>query len=113
MGGSDLNCGLDLHRGHNADCAVEEITHNMQVKTVYYLLHRDTGEPCFRTYHTRAAARIAQRNRNRSLGFLHRVERVEVSDNWEVERCRINGEIVVATYVIGEAVIEIIAEELE
>lgn len=92
---------------------MEEITDNMQVKTVYYLLHRDTGEPCFRTYHTRAAARIAQRSRNRSLGFHHRVQRVEVSDNWEVERCRIDGEIVVATYVIGEAEIEIITEALE
>lgn len=94
LGRSDLNCGLDLHRGLIADWSVEEITHNMQVKTVYYLLHRDTGEPCFRTYHTRAAARIAQRSRNRSLGFHHRVQRAEVSDNWEVERCRIDGEIV-------------------
>ena len=85
----------------------------MQTKTVYYLIHRDTEERCFRTYGTRAAARIAQRSRNRSLGFLHRVERVEAGDNWEVERCEIDGVIMDATYVIREAEIDILSEELE
>ena len=81
--------------------------------TVYYLVHRDTAEPCFRVYKTRAAARIAQRSRNRSLGFQHRVERVEAGDNWEVERCVIAGEIVDAPYCIQESTIERLREELE
>lgn len=72
------------------------------LETVYYLVHRDTGERCFRGYKTRAAARIAQRSRNGRLGFGDRVERVSVGDNWEVERCWVNGEIVDAVYVIQE-----------
>jgi len=74
-------------------------------KTVYYLAHLDTGERV-RYYKTRAGARIAQRARNSQLGFLTRVERIEISDNWEVEQCEVDGCIVTATYCIVEDVIE-------
>jgi len=78
------------------------------LKTVYFLVHRDTGERCFRTYSTRARARIAQRSRNRRLGFLDRVERTEIGDNWEVERCvDQNGEVVDATYCVVEETLDI------
>jgi hypothetical protein len=75
-------------------------------RTVYYLVHRDTQER-LRYYKTLAGARIAQRSRNARLGFLKRIERVELADNWEVERCELDsGEIVDATYTIVEDVIE-------
>ncbi len=75
-------------------------------KTVYYLVHRDTQER-LRYYKTLAGARIAQRSRNARLGFLQRVERIELADNWEVERCALDdGTIVDATYCIVEDVIE-------
>jgi len=71
-------------------------------KTVYYLTHGDTGER-ERYYNSRAGARIAQRSRNARLGFLDRIERVELGDNWEVEQCRLpDGRVVTATYVIQE-----------
>ena len=75
-------------------------------KTVYYLTHRDTA--LRRGYYkSLAGARIAQRARNRLLGFQHRLERVETFENWEVERCRIaSGEIVDATWVIVEGTVE-------
>ena len=81
-------------------------------QTVYYLVHRDTQERCFRVYKTRAGARVAQRARNSHLGFTHRVERVEIGDNWEVERCLVSGRIVDATYVIQEASIDLLTEEV-
>ena len=74
-------------------------------RTVYYLVHRDTLERV-RYYKTRAGARIAQRARNSQLGFLTRVERIEISDNWEVEQCVVDGVIVEATYCIVEDTIE-------
>jgi hypothetical protein len=74
-------------------------------RTVYYLVHRDTEERV-RYYKTRAGARIAQRARNSQLGFLTRVERIEISDNWEVEQCLVDGVIVEATYCIVEDTIE-------
>jgi hypothetical protein len=74
-------------------------------RTVYYLVHRDTLERV-RYYKTRAGARIAQRARNSQLGFLNRIERVELSDNWEVEQCLVDGVIVEATYCIVEDTIE-------
>ena len=78
------------------------------LKTVYFLVHRDTGERCFRTYVTRARARIAQRSRNRRLGFHDRVERAEILDNWEVERCvDQNGRVVDATYCVVEETVDI------
>ena len=75
------------------------------LKTVYYLVHKDTLERV-RYYKTRAGARIAQRARNSQLGFLTRIERVEIGDNWEVERCLVDGDIVTATYCIQEDTIE-------
>jgi hypothetical protein len=78
------------------------------LKTVYFLVHRDTGERCFRTYSTRARARIAQRSRNRRLGFIDRVERAEILDNWEVERCvDQNGHVVDATYCVVEDTVDV------
>jgi len=76
-------------------------------KTVYFLVHKDSGER-FRYYKTLAGARIAQRARNAHLGFLDRVERVEIADNWEVERCCLSdGTIVDATWCVVEAGIDI------
>ena len=75
-------------------------------KTVYYLVHRDTGLR-LRYYSSLAGARIAQRARNHRLGFHTRIERVEVAQNWEVERCvDSNGLIVDATYCIVEDTID-------
>jgi hypothetical protein len=74
-------------------------------KTVYYLVHRDTLER-LRYYKSLAGARIAQRSRNARLGFLQRVERVEIGDNWEVEQCLVDGHIVEATYCVVEDTIE-------
>jgi hypothetical protein len=75
-------------------------------RTVYYLTHKDTEERV-RYYKTRAGARIAQRARNSQLGFLNRIERIELSDNWEVERCVLDdGTVVEATYCIVEDTIE-------
>jgi hypothetical protein len=75
-------------------------------KTVYYLTHKDTLER-MRYYKSLAGARIAQRSRNARLGFLKRIERVELGDNWEVERCELeDGTIVDATYCIQEDTIE-------
>jgi hypothetical protein len=75
-------------------------------KTVYYLVHKDSGLR-LRYYSSLAGARIAQRARNHRLGFHTRIERVEVAQNWEVERCvDSNGLIVDATYCIVEDTID-------
>jgi hypothetical protein len=82
-------------------------------KTVYFLAHKDTG---LRThyYRTLAGARIAQRARNRLLGFQDRVERVQVGDNWEVERCELaDGSIVDATWCIQEDTVDTLEDLLE
>jgi hypothetical protein len=73
--------------------------------SVYYLVHKDTGER-LRYYKSLAGARIAQRSRNARLGFFERIERVEIGDNWEVEQCLVDGHIVEATYCIVEDTIE-------
>ena len=74
-------------------------------KTVYYLVHGDTGQR-LKYYKTLAGARIAQRARNSLLGFGLRLERINV-DNWEVERCALaDGTVIDATYVIVEDSIE-------
>ena len=76
-------------------------------RTVYFLVHKDTGER-LRYYRTRAGARVAQRARNSHLGFQHRLERVESFENWEVERCELSdGTVVDATWVIEEDTIEL------
>ena len=76
------------------------------LKTVYYLVHKDSGERT-RYYRTRAGARIAQRARNSHLGFTLRVERIELWDNCEAEQCMdTTNTIVTATYCIVEDVIE-------
>ena len=73
--------------------------------SVYYLVHRDTGER-LRYYKSLAGARIAQRSRNARLGFVERIERIEIADNWQVEQCLVDGVIVEATYCIVEDTIE-------
>jgi len=80
------------------------------LQTRYYLVHKDTEERCFRVYRTRAGARVAQRARNSHLGFVHRLERASVGDNWEVERCLVDGRVVDATYVIQEAAVELYSD---
>jgi hypothetical protein len=74
-------------------------------KTVYYLVHKDTQER-LRYYKSLAGARIAQRSRNARLGFVQRVERIEIHDNWQVEQCELDGKIVTATYCIVEDTID-------
>ena len=76
------------------------------LKTVYYLVHKDSGERT-RYYRSRAGARIAQRARNSHLGFTLRVERIELWDNYEAEQCMDSkGRIVTATYCIVEDTVE-------
>jgi len=78
--------------------------------TVYYLVHKDTGRR-LKWYRTLQGARIAQRSRNHRLGFLERIERVQMFDNWEVELCRTQDNLILeATYCIVEDTIE--SEEL-
>jgi predicted GIY-YIG superfamily endonuclease len=81
-------------------------------KTVYYLTHRDTGQR-LRYYASRAGARIAQRSRNARLGFIQRIERIELYDNWEAEQCLDNNNnIVTATYCIVEDTVDSALDEL-
>jgi len=76
------------------------------LETVYFLVHKDTLRR-LRYYRSLAGARIAQRSRNRSLGFDQRIERVQIGDNWEVERCALsNGQITDATYCIQEDTVD-------
>ena len=75
-------------------------------KTVYFLVHKDTGER-LRYYSSRAGARIAQRARNSHLGFRNRIERVEQFENWEAELYSMDdGTVVEGTYCIQEDTIE-------
>lgn len=74
-------------------------------KTVYFLVHWETGER-LHYYKTLAGARIAQRARNHRLGFRERVERCEVGDNLEAEQCLVDGQVVTATWCIAQAHIE-------
>lgn len=86
-------------------------------KTVYYLVHKDTGRR-LKYYTTLMGARIAQRSRNARLGFHTRVERVELFDNWEAEQCIDNrNNVVTATYCIVEDTVDtvdltVVAESL-
>lgn len=78
----------------------------MTQTTVYYLIHKDTGLG-LKWYSSLSGARIAQRKHNHRLGFVERVERVMIEDNWEVELCRDrNNHIVEATYCIVEDTID-------
>lgn len=75
-------------------------------KTVYYLVHKDTGLK-LKYYKSLAGARIAQHSRNARLGFIDRIERVEQFNNWEVELYRLgDGSIVEGTYCIIEDTID-------
>jgi hypothetical protein len=82
------------------------------MQTIYWLVHKDSQERV-RSYRTLQGARIAQRARNHRLGFTERIERIELVDNWEVERCRCtDNQILEATYVIVEDYVTIELEEL-
>jgi hypothetical protein len=75
------------------------------MRTVYYLTHGE-NQRRLRYYTTLSGARIAQRQRNRRLGFHTRLERVEVG-NLEYERCLLSDhQIVDATWVIEEDTLE-------
>lgn len=81
------------------------LNNNMQ-KTVYYLVHKETQRR-LKYYMTLAGARIAQRSRNHRLGFVTRIERVTLFDNWEVEMCEnTDGLVLAATYCIVEDTID-------
>ena len=72
------------------------------IKNVYYLRHSITHERCFRYYETLTGARIAQRMRNRGLGYKTRVARTVEAD-LEFEQCvNAEGTIVLATWAIEE-----------
>jgi hypothetical protein len=74
--------------------------------TVYYITHLDTQEKV-RYYKTRAGARIAQHARNSHVGFKHRIERIELYDNCEVEQYLLpDGTVVSGTYCIVEDTVE-------
>lgn len=76
------------------------------LKTVYYLVHKDTGLR-LKYYKSLAGARIAQHSRNARLGFTDRIERVEQFMNWEVELYKLaDGTIVEGTYCIVEDTID-------
>ena len=79
-------------------------------QTVYYLVHKETLRR-LKYYRTLAGARIAQRARNHRLGFITRIERIELENNWEVELCRtLDNDIMEATYCIVEDIVD--TEEL-
>ena len=73
--------------------------------SIYYLTHSHTDRR-LKWYKTRSGARIAQRQRNASLGFHHRVERVQIDDR-EYERCELDdGTVIDATWYIQEDSVE-------
>ena len=53
-------------------------------QTIYYLVDSNSGHR-IQWYRTLTGARIAQRLRNRRLGFDQRIERLEWADNQSVE----------------------------
>ncbi len=76
------------------------------LKTVYYLVHKDTQQK-LKYYKSLAGARIAQHSRNARLGFTQRIERVEQFNNWEVELYKLaDNTIVEGTYCIVEDTID-------
>ena len=81
-------------------------------QTVYYLVHKDTQRR-LKYYKTLAGARIAQRARNHRLGFIERIERISMFDNWEVELCKnTDGNILEGTYCIVEDTIDSTLDDL-
>ena len=88
-----------------AETSVVDIGCDCMHKTVYFLVHKDTGER-LKYYSSLAGARIAQHSRNARLGFRNRLERVEQFNNWEVELYRMDDLILEGTYCIVEDTIE-------
>ena len=88
-------------------CVLIQFSDHCMIKVIYYLRHSDTHERCFRYYMTLAGARIAQRSRNRRLGFETRIARTTEAE-LEFEQCvNAEGKIVLATWVIEEDHIEL------
>ena len=78
----------------------------MQRKTLYYLVHTESGRR-IRYYGTLAGAHIGMRLRNRNLGFTKRImleSSDELGTTWEVYE--VNGLLVQGTYSIQEDHIE-------
>jgi hypothetical protein len=74
-------------------------------RTVWYIIDSNNGQRLAH-YRTQGGARIAQRLRNRHLGWLHRVERV-LQEDQEWELCvNSEGDMELATYTVQEDHIE-------
>ena len=85
---------------------LSENSEKTTMKTVYYLTHRIT-EQRLKYYKTLAGARIAQRARNSQLGFVERLQRMDLAREdditVEAELCRDSlGTECVATWCIEE-----------
>lgn len=75
------------------------------VKTVYYIIHKDTAQR-LKWYKTIAGARIAQRQRNNTLGFHTRICRTQ-EGHLEFELCEtLEHSRILATWAIQEDTIE-------
>lgn len=75
------------------------------MNTIYYLVNT-TNNQRLRWYHTLAGARIAQRARNHRLGFVSRLERINIGD-LELEQCHnLHGELLTATWAIEEDTVD-------
>ena len=88
------------------DSLAHRLVGSTQMRTVYYLVHKDSLER-LKYYKSLAGARIAQHSRNARLGFRDRLERVEALNNWEVEMYRLeDGRVIEGTYCIEEGCID-------
>ena len=74
-------------------------------KTVYYLEHKDSGRR-LKWYRSRTGARIAQRHRNRKLGFGDLLERCTVDDREICWYALVNEGHAQGTWAIVEDVID-------
>lgn len=76
-------------------------------ETVFYLVHTANGAR-IKYYRTHTGAKIAQRLRNRNLGFLTVESRIQLASGEEQELCLDkNNNLVTATYSIIEDYLEI------
>jgi hypothetical protein len=75
-------------------------------QTIYYLVDSHNGHR-IQWYKTLTGARIAQRLRNRRLGFDQRIERLEWADNQSVEQYLVNGSVVTAPLIIIEDTVDV------
>jgi hypothetical protein len=75
-------------------------------QTIYYLVDSNSGHR-IQWYRTLTGARIAQRLRNRRLGFDQRIERLEWADNQSVEQYWVNDQVVTAPLIIIEDTVDV------